>query len=480
MNIPELHTVSASNNEDIIIFLPEKNTGKIPGLSGEDQKIIAGLISENSKNTFYRSASGQFYVIVVTGQANDVAGRLEKARIAGFEAFSLLEKRSGKSWFFSAPEDTKEDNAAFLEGLLLSCYQFDKYKTEKHVRPDKINIAENSLYADMPAFLHQQISAVFFARDLVNEPLSFLTAEQLAEEILREGDRCGFQVKIYDKKAIEEMGFHALLAVNRGSVQPPVFTELTWKPENAVNQDPIVISGKGIVYDTGGLSLKATQGSMDRMKSDMGGAAAVAGLFSLIASSGLPVYVKGLIPATDNRPGGDAYVPGDVIKTHKGISVEVLNTDAEGRLILADALSYASQFSPLLTLDVATLTGSAAQTFGVHAAAYMGTADSTYTQVLEKSGFITGEKVSPLPLWDEYESLIESDIADIRNTVGGKGCGAIGAGMFLKHFAPSPWIHLDIAGTAFTPEHFNYRGIQGTGYGVRLLYRFLKDLIPAL
>ena len=264
-----------------------------------------------------------------------------------------------------------------------------------------------------------------------------------------------------------------LLAVNQGSIDPPTFSIMNWKPKGATNKKPIVIIGKGIVYDTGGLSLKPTPNSMDLMKSDMGGSAAVVGAIIAIAKAKLNIHVIGLVPATDNRPSGNAYAPGDVITMHDGTSVEVLNTDAEGRLILADALSYAKKYDPELVIDLATLTGAAARAIGKQGIVAMGNDENTMA-ALKVSGDEVHERLAEFPFWDEYAEDLKSNIADLKN-LGGPEAGAITAGKFLEHFTNYPYTHLDIAGPAFMLSPFNYRGIGGTGVGVRLLFNFLKN-----
>jgi leucyl aminopeptidase len=257
-------------------------------------------------------------------------------------------------------------------------------------------------------------------------------------------------------------------------VDPPTFSILTWKPEQAVNQHPIVLVGKGVVYDTGGLSLKPTQDSMDYMKCDMGGAAAVAGALYAVAKNGLPVWVIGLVPATDNRPDGNAYVPGDVVTMYDGTTVEVLNTDAEGRMLLADALSYAKQYGPELVVELSTLTGSAHAAIDKYGMVGMGNAGREVMENLKASGELTAERVAEFPFWDEYKEQLKSDVADLKN-IGGKYGGAITAGKFLEHFTDYPFIHLDIAGPSFNKASFKYCGKGASGVGVRILYNFLLD-----
>jgi leucyl aminopeptidase len=263
-----------------------------------------------------------------------------------------------------------------------------------------------------------------------------------------------------------------LLAVNKGSVDPPTFTILEWKPKSPVNKKPIVLIGKGIVFDTGGLTLKPTKNSMDLMKCDMAGAAAVAATTLVLANLKIPLHLITLIPATDNRPGGNAYAPGDIIRMFDGTTVEVLNTDAEGRMALADALAYSNKYKPELVIDAATLTGSAASAIGIWASCVMGTAPQAEFNKLISAGDKTADRVVQFPFWDEYEDEIKSPIADLKN-VGGPEAGMITAGKFLAHFTKHPYIHIDIAGPAFLIERKNYRGLGATGAGIRLLVEFL-------
>lgn len=263
-----------------------------------------------------------------------------------------------------------------------------------------------------------------------------------------------------------------ILAVNRGSIDPPTFTIMEYTPKKAINKKPIVLVGKGIVYDTGGLSLKPTAASMDRMKSDMSGAALVSATMYAVAKMQLPLHVIALVPATDNRPGENAYTPGDVITMYSGTSVEVLNTDAEGRLVLADALHWAKRYKPELVMDFATLTGAAAAAVGEHGIVCMGTADDNTKESFKKSGARQYERLVEFPLWDEYGDMIKSDIADLKN-IGGPTGGAITAGKFLQHFTDYPWMHFDIAGVSFATAKRGYMPSGGTAYGVRMLLDFL-------
>jgi len=246
---------------------------------------------------------------------------------------------------------------------------------------------------------------------------------------------------------------------------------MEWKPADAVNKKPVVFVGKGIVFDSGGMNLKPGD-SMLNMKDDMSGAAAAALAVYAIAKAKLPVYVVGLMPATDNRPGTEAMVPGDILKMHNGMTVEVLNTDAEGRLILADALSYARKYKPELVIDMATLTGAAVRAIGKFACAGMQCKAAEEFLELAECGFRTNERIVELPMWDEYGELIKSELADLKN-IGPGDAGTITAGKFLEKFTDYPYIHLDIAGPAFLDKADSYRGIGGTGFGVRLLFEYM-------
>jgi leucyl aminopeptidase len=285
----------------------------------------------------------------------------------------------------------------------------------------------------------------------------------------------GVKIEVMNKKKIETLKMGGILAVNKASTEPPVFVVMEWNPAGVVNKKPYVFVGKGIVYDSGGMNLK-TGDSMTNMKDDMSGAAAVACAIYGIAMAGLPVHVVGLIPVTDNKIGPEAIFPGDIIKMHNGMTVEVLNTDAEGRLILADALSYASRFDPELVIDLSTLTGAAVRAIGKYGIVAMQMKAGHETELLCQSGWQVYERIVEFPSWEEYAELMKSDIADLKN-VGPAEAGAITAGKFLQKFTDYPFIHLDIAGPAYLEKRDSYRGQGGTGVGVRLLYDFIKQKV---
>ncbi len=398
----------------------------------------------------------------------------EKLRILGNKLLRMIRAEKAKEMKVIC-ESVPQDGYYFAEGVALGSYQFLKYYSDKKKRKGTLEtIGVYGLSQQNAKQLNGLVKGVFKARDLINEPLSYLTAKQLAKEAVKAGEQTGFKVEVFNKKKIESLKMGGLLSVNRGSIDPPTFSILSYSPEGAKNEKPYVLVGKGVVYDTGGLSLKPTAGSMDSMKSDMGGSAAVIGAMMAIAENNLPINVIGIIPATDNRPGENAYVPGDVVTMYDGSTVEVLNTDAEGRMILADALAYAKKLKPELVIDLATLTGAAAVAIGKFGVVAMGTADDSTMKELDASGKEVYERIAQFPFWDEYNDLLKSSIADVKN-IGGREGGAITAGKFLQRFTDYPWIHLDIAGPAYLGAADHYRTEGGTGVGVRLLFEFLKS-----
>ncbi len=385
--------------------------------------------------------------------------KLENLRGVGNKICSAINAHKYTSVQLTSVNDLKDELLAVAEGCALSNYQFLKYRTDKketNLLKEIHLISKNISKLDIE-FSNTTIDAVFKARDLVNEPQSFLDAVTFSNEMKAMGKVAGFKVEVLNKKQIEALKMGGLLSVNMGSKTPPTFTIMEWKPAKAKNKKPLVLVGKGVVYDTGGLSLKPTPNSMDTMKCDMAGGAAVAASMYAIAKQNLPYHVIALVPATDNRPGENAYTPGDVITMFDGKTVEVLNTDAEGRMLLADALAYAKKYDPELVLDFATLTGAAAAAIGQYGIVCMGTATEKQKSALKESGNNVYERLVEFPFWDEYAKLIKSDIADMKN-IGGAIGGAITAGKFLEKYTDYNWMHFDIAGPAFINNNDSYRG----------------------
>ena len=473
-NILKINTLSKLGN---FILLCNENTDFSDYSLAEKEKAYIKKQLEEKNFSFSIDRLDQKIYIVYSENEQLEYKQNEKARKAAHGVYSDLKKKKFSEIEVIDAQNEASRALAFAEGLALSAYKFTKYFT-KELETKQNYLAQIKLFSQsvsdaQVAELNNVIEAVCFVRTLVNEPLSYLTAEKMSKEFQNLAKESGFKIEVFDKPKIESLKLGGLLAVNKGSDNPPTFNVLEWKPENAKNEKPIVLVGKGLVYDTGGLSLKPTPNSMDYMKCDMAGGAAVAGALYAIAKSALPVYVVGLVPATENSISAKAYVPGDVIKMHSGLTVEVLNTDAEGRLILADALSYAKKYNPELVLDIATLTGAAAAAVGNHGIVVMGNAEEATFDKLEKSGLTTYERTVRFPFWEEYGEQIKSSIADIKN-IGAGSAGAITAGKFLEHFTDYKWIHLDIAGPSFSHKEENYRGEGGSGVGVRLFFDFIK------
>lgn len=403
---------------------------------------------------------------------------LEKARRAA--AKLLLQAKTLKIKEFAldmasfgdrfSPEETAQ---AVVEGVRSADYRFDKYKS----KPASSGLAELTLAFRSERGALQVRKAVqaaeavssgtYFTRDIANEPANVMTPPAVAAAAKAMAAKNGLLCRVLGKAEIKKMKMGGILGVSQGSSYPPQLVVL----ENKVRSKgaPIVLVGKGITFDTGGISLKPSV-DMDKMKFDMCGAAAVMGAMKAIANLKLPVKVIGIAPVCENMPGSTAQRPGDILHISNGKTVEVLNTDAEGRLILADALSYAKRFKPRVLVDIATLTGACAATFGDKAIGLMGT-DEDVVRRLKKAGEATGERCWELPLWDEYFELIRANTADIQN-ISKKNAGTITAGMFLKEFTEhtKAWAHLDIAGTAWT-------NAGATGIGVRLFVEFVKSYL---
>jgi len=430
-----------------------------------DEKIISLSDYQNIKEVIYADST-EMSEFAAMESMRKAASKIQQ-KIVNYNIKNLVVKDLTKTQTLCLP---------FAEGFVLSAYRFDKYFTNKekeYAIITEVSLISKQIDDTQINHLQNVLQAVYYTRNLVNEPVSFLTAKEFAKQMKKMGEEAGFHVETFGKKKIESLKMGGLLAVNRGSFNEPTFTIMEWKPQNAVNKHPIVFVGKGVVFDTGGLSLKPTAGSMDEMKCDMAGGAAVAGAMFTVAKNNLPVWTIGLVPATDNRPGNNAYAPQDIITMHNGMTVEVLNTDAEGRMILADALSYAQKYNPEVVIDLATLTGSAHAAIGTNAIVGMTNDKTGNFKSLMEAGDIVHERIVEFPFWDEYAEMLKSDVADLKN-IGGKVAGAITAGKFLEKFTDYPYIHLDIAGPAFLSKAEDYKPIGGTGIGVRLLFNYLQ------
>lgn len=442
----------------------------LKGLTASEKGYVSQQEAKSKNVVLINRYDQQLVLTKASDSAKTNSDKLESLRIAGNTITGMLNDMGVKNVVVNGTTKKEDEIYALCEGIMLGNYQFLKYKTKPSKNSLK-DIGVIGLPAGTCKELQTIVDATFLSRDLVNEPVRFLNAVQLSKEIKKAGKRTGIKVTVFNKAKIESLRMGGLLAVNQGSVDPPTFSIMEWKPANPVNKAPIVLVGKGVVYDTGGLDIK-TNGVMANMKCDMAGAAAMIGAMYAIAGNKLPLHVIALLPSTDNRPGKNAYAAGDVIKMYSGKTVEVINTDAEGRMILADALSFANKYKPELVIDAATLTGAAARAFGTNCMAGMGNADGAL-QEIAACGLDRYERVAVLPFWDDYNDMLKSEIADIKH-LGGAAAGAITAGKFLEHFTEYPYVHLDIAGPAMLDKREHYRTSGGSGVGVRLLFEYMK------
>ncbi|NVM04384.1 MAG: leucyl aminopeptidase [Candidatus Helarchaeota archaeon] len=370
---------------------------------------------------------------------------------------------------------------AITEGAILGNYKFYIHKTEKL---DEIKLVEefSVVYNDLIDEIKNGIrsgqiiaEATNFSKDLTNEPANIATPTYIAEQAKKMADELGIKCNIYGEKEIEEMKMGSFLSVARGSNEPCKLVVLDYNPNE--NLETIVLIGKGITFDTGGISIKPSMG-MWEMKQDMAGAAAVIGALKAISQLKSPLHIVGITPLTENTPGGrDPNLPGDIVKSRKGKTIEILHTDAEGRLILIDVLDYANEFKPKVVVDIATLTGACAVALGIYASGLFTTDDDLANKLIE-AGEETQERLWRLPLWKDHEKIMESKIADVRNINPNRkeGAGASNAAGFLKHFIGDyRWAHIDIAGTDLESKGKDYTPPGASGVGVRLIVQFLKN-----
>lgn len=471
--IKKVKTSGKTDNRVLLLHDPAVLTQDM--LSSEEAAYVKSQFDQHELRSFTFDRLSHVVLVRIIKKEVDTSRQYEAFRKAGDEVMGQLNKMKKKSATIQGAGLQGELLLAFAEGLALGSYQFLKYLKEKDKKAHTLN--EVSLLADdLPDDRVEKLNilntAVAFARDLVNEPVITLNAVKLSENFREMAEEADIKIEVLNKKKIESLKMGGLLAVNKGSIDPPTFTIMEWKPEGHTNEKPLILVGKGVVYDTGGFNLK-TGSYMENMKMDMAGAATMAGVIYAAARARLPLHIIALIPATDNRVNGNAYVSGDVITMHDGATVEVINTDAEGRLILADALSYAKRYQPELVINAATLTGSAMRAIGKYGIVAMQTKADSQMEALKKSGFRTYERIAEFPFWDEYGELLKSEIADLKN-LGPAEAGMITAGKFLEKFTDYPFIHLDIAGVAFAESRDSYRSIGGTATGVRLLFDFLE------
>ncbi len=412
----------------------------------------------------------------------EVSGKVAlQARDMGLKSFSTIAHGAGIGGL-----DLFESTEAVAEGSLLAIYRYTRYKTKEQDKKDpevmtivsheRARVAKMQKAAEMGDII---ASATNMVRDLISMPGNDKPPQKLVEFASKVAEESGLKCKALDEKQLAKMGMNGILAVGKGSEEPPRL--LTLEYNGGRKDSPIVLVGKGITFDTGGISLKPQEGPLGpiwEMRHDMAGMATVLAVISAAARLKLPLNMIAIAPLAENMPSGRAQRPGDVIHMYGGKTVEVLSTDAEGRLLLADALTYAGESKPQAIVDVATLTGTAVYALGRRVTPVMGN-DSKLIRRLRRAGDETGERLWELPMFDEYDEQIKSDLADIKNT-GGRGAGCITAGMFLRQFVgETPWAHLDIAGTCWVhggPESIDrsYMPKGPSGVPARLLISMLR------
>ena len=465
-----------TNSTNVLVITENfKNEFNLPDKVND---YIVNELSQKDKKTLTYNYIGKYISIFIVEKGKEISVLNEQLRRHGSIVADSVNLNKGKDLYIY--NQTKQQSLSLFaaEGMVLSNYQFIKYKPTAAKNKNTLQsiiIANSNIKQSQVDELNIVCSATILARDLVNEPVNYLNATDLSNAFKTMGKLSGFKVDVLNRKKIKELKMGGLLAVNAGSVDEPTFSVMKYKPNKPKNKKPYILIGKGVVYDTGGLSLKPTLASMDLMKCDMAGAAAVGCAMYAIAKAKLNIHVIALVPATDNRPGFNAFAPGDIITMMDGSTVEMLNSDAEGRMILADALHYAKRFNPELVIDIATLTGAAMAAIGTFGMVGMGNISNNQKNKLHQSGINVYERIAEFPFWDEYDELMKSDIADQKN-IGGALGGSITAGKFLAKFTNFPYYHLDIAGPAFLSSKDSYRGKGGTGYGVRFFFDFFKNL----
>lgn len=493
--------------ERIDVFAAKADVHVLPVFGGEDFSAdgVAGLLPEGARRSAIRvmkaqefqakpgesfmveMSEGPAHTIVVIGLGVGESATLETAREMVGTAIAATRRAGGKSLAIAIPIAPESDPAHIAEAMVIAAqladYAFDAYKAKngtKRIKELTLCIAQGRdvLRVRKAVERGNAIAAgTNIARDLVNMPAHVMTPSALveaAERIVKEGGK-NLSLKVLEREECEAMGMGAYLAVAAGSETPPKFLHLTYTPERSTRKRLVVV-GKGVTFDSGGLSLKPADAMMT-MKCDMAGAAAVLGMFAAIGQLQPRLEIHGIIAAVENMPSGKAIRPGDIVKASNGMSIEILNTDAEGRLTLADALTYGVKLEPTAMIDLATLTGACMIGLGEEITGLMSNNDELAEQVIEAAQD-AGEKMWRMPLEKRYRGLIESDVADLRNIATTRYGGSLTAGLFLEEFVNGlPWVHLDIAGPAFAEKPLSsYLGKGGSGHGVRTLVELIEKI----
>lgn len=445
-------------------------------------RVLDGFLSQHLRDVSFKAKLGDVTILPIqqriAARSVAIVGLGERSQLdatalrrAAGAAVRRLADRAVVATNLNEVISSDEGAGATGEGFLLGCYRFVAYKSDpKPSRLERVLMLGNPS-TDALDRATAVAEATWLARDLTNEPASTLTPESLATMASDMAGGSGLECTVYDENALAERGFGGILGVNQGSIKPPRLIQLRHAPSSPKGK--VVLVGKGITFDSGGLSLKDAK-NMETMKTDMAGAAAVIGAMNALSRLDIGLEVLALVPATENMPGGNAIKPGDVIKHYGGRTSEVLNTDAEGRLVLADAVAFACEQEPDAIVDVATLTGAIMVALGKKATGLFSNNDALREE-LATAAAKAGERVWPMPLYDDYRSDLESEVADIKNT-GPRWGGAINAALFIRDFLKDgvPWAHLDIAGPSRADGDYDENVKGGTGVGTRTLLAFLE------
>lgn len=475
------------------VVIGVNNSLKLGSVATNLDKIAGGLISRAIKLTKFKGEKSEIIslvaptkdldLVLICGLGKDADRTALVSQAIGGSVVAALNKNKVKKASFLVEKIKDEDVLAanIAYGALLRSYKFDKYRTtEKEDKKPSLKdlnlaVSNNTKAKKLFSSLEKIAAGVFLARDVVTEPPNKLYPESYADLIKKELTKLGVTVKILDVKQMEKLGMGSLLGVGQGSIRDSRLVVMEWK--GAAGKDfPVAFVGKGVTFDTGGISIKPSAG-MEDMKYDMGGSAAVVGAMAALAGRKAKVNVVGVVGLVENMPGHNAQRPSDVVTSMSGQTIEVLNTDAEGRLVLADALWYAQEnYKPKKIVDLATLTGAITIALGQEYAGIFSN-DDKFSDILIKSGQETGEKLWRFPLGKEYDKLLDSPIADMQNISSGKGAGSITAAQFLQRFIQkgTAWAHLDIAGVAWTKEAQDICPKGATAYGVRLLDNLIAE-----
>ena len=466
-----------SNN--LVLFVEENFniSGLKKYISGAEFSYISDLLknSDLKKNLLFFDVNSKKTIFLIAVKKNLETSDIENL---GAEFHGYINYAKKNEYFINSDSINNEyENLLgyFLHGLKLKSYEFNIYKSKKDKRIISINVIGNTKTLKNELRFKAIEEGTFFARDLVSEPPNILNPKEYANRLLKLR-KLGIKVTVYNETQMKNLGMNSLLGVGRGSVNESFLVTLEWNGNKKDKKAPLSFVGKGVCFDTGGISLKPAK-FMEEMKYDMAGSAVVAGLIQTLATRKAKVNAVGVVGLVENMPGGNAQRPGDIVKAYNGKTIEVLNTDAEGRLVLADALSFTeSKFKPRFMIDLATLTGAIIMALGEEYAGLFSNNDDLSNKIFNV-GEKVKEKVWRLPLHNNYDKLINSSIADMQNINYSGGAGSITAAQFLQRFVTSktPWAHLDIAGMAFSKKAANLNPGGATGFGVRLLNQLIEE-----